>query len=166
MLALYTNFKIMPSQNMIPIEHVYTNEICSALATARLNQQFEPLIVPDGSPITFMKMVLVLQLNKSYISSVTTNTVYHSDNHILGKALRLLVFLEEKFSLFTLIEPYNVRSIMVTTAADPQQMNNRNKWVLETGFARTTTRQLIQLKHHNVQIYEAAIASLVAENRI
>lgn len=113
------------------------------------------------SPVPY---VLILQLGKSYLQSLSTNTVYQQERHILGKAIRLLVHLEEADNLFTLIQSYNVVSILVTTATDPRQMNDSNKWVLEAAFAKRTVQQLISLKGHSQSVFNSAIASLVEEN--
>jgi hypothetical protein len=154
------------TENTDQLQARYTTEICTALANARLNQQFEPLMLWDGNFNLPTKMILIIQLNKSYLPAVSTTLVYGNDPHILGKAIRLLVHLEATFNLFKLIEPYNVRSILVTTATDPRQMNNRNKWVLETEFAKTIIKQLLFLKGHNTQVYEAALAAHIKENFI
>jgi hypothetical protein len=141
-----------------------TIELSEHLTQSRLKQQFEPVVMWNrrfDSPIPF---VLILQLDKSYIRRQFVTTVYQNEPHILGKAARLLVYLEETDKLFTLIKPYNVVSIMITTANDPREMNDSNKFVLEAKFAERTIQQLITLKGHSQSVFNAAIASFVDEN--
>lgn len=91
--------------------------------------------------------------------------IYDRERHILGKAIRLLIYLEEVHGLFQTLSRYHVRSILVSTVSAPRQMNDNNKWVLEYEFAKRTVGQLITLKTHNAFIFESAIESLINENR-
>ena len=163
----------VPQPNHMPVEFKETSEqkqqrltieLSEHLTQSRLKQQFEPVVMWNrrfDSPIPF---VLILQLDKSYIRRQFVTTVYQNEPHILGKAARLLVYLEETDKLFTLIKPYNVVSIMITTASDPTEMNDSNKFVLEAKFAERTIQQLITLKGHSQSVFNAAIASFVDEN--
>jgi hypothetical protein len=147
----------------IQLSQRYTDEISVTLAISKRIQQFEPIIMWEGKSLFPIKMGLILILNHSFAGEPPKQTVYSKEAHIIGKAIRLLVYLEEVERLFELLEPYVVGTIAITTETDPHKMTSINRWQFEVEFAKKIVCRLISLKSQSQALFDKAMASIVDE---
>jgi hypothetical protein len=143
----------------------FTSELCVKLTDSKVNQEFEAVIIPDRQAqyLTTDK-ILIIALNCNYDRGRVT-TVYNNEHHIMGKAMQLLVYLEQHDKLFGLLPSYDIKNIVVTTVSDPSLINATNHWIFDREFAKTTVSQLIRLKALREDLYRTALQTLVNENR-
>jgi hypothetical protein len=144
-----------------------TNQVREDLKEVREDQRFEPLLFVDPNiPHPTCNKLLIIQLNKSYDQATFGLLVYKDEIHILGKALRLLIHLQDECNIYNYILRNDIARILVTDAYDIASADDSNKWVFETESSKKTVGELIGIRNWDYNTFEQTLQALVLENTI